>query len=212
MQSTVLLVNAEHFNWVGLEATVRQQPDLHVIDVVSQAPEAVRVAKTQQPDVILMAATIEGQSAASLVAHLHVASPRSKIIMIGDKLTYDELMEVMRGGILAFVEWDCLNLRTLRLCLDAMDANLLVASPAVLMALLDVPERRCPRDKGIVLTPDECVVLQRLAEGLLQHEIAEAVHMSEARVGRITAALRDKFAAPSTFVLGMKAALYGFVS
>ena len=66
--------------------------------------------------------------------------------------------------------------------------------------------------KGIVLTPDQRVVLQRLAEGLLQHEIPEAEHMSEAKVGRITAALRDKFAAPSMFVLGVKAVLYGFVS
>lgn len=116
---------------------------------------------------------------------------------------------MVRGGIVGFLEWDCLCAGTLQLFVDAVNAGLTVFSLGI-MSALNVPDRRRPRHCGIVLTNEQRVVLKRLLEGLSQEEIAEIENMGIATVHRIVAQLRDKFAAPSIVALGAKAALYGF--
>ena len=55
-------------------------------------------------------------------------------------------------------------------------------------------------------------MLQGLASGLTQQEIADAEYLSVPSVKRTVATLRKKLEAPTDFVLGVKAVLQGFVS
>jgi DNA-binding CsgD family transcriptional regulator len=93
--------------------------------------------------------------------------------------------------------------------------DLVIGSRAVLEEVLAPVEcRNHPQRIEIVLRSRERAVLQRLASGLTQQEIADAEYMSVPSVKRTVATLRKKLEAPTEFVLGMKAVavLQGLVS
>lgn len=203
MQPTILPIKAERCDWIGVETIIRQFPEFQALDARPLLAEAVEAARIHHPTIILLATVIDGRPTAPLVGHLHVASPTSRIVMIGDALTVDELMATVRGGAIAFMEWAYLNPRTLRLCLAAVIAGLLVGTRGVCPPFLDAADRwRRSRDVGLMLTPDERVVLKRLIEGFDQNEIPSLEHMSEAKVRRVTTSLKHKFGAPSLVALG----------
>lgn len=80
MQATILLLKSEPFNWLGLEAAVRELPGFHLLDAVSRVADAVEMAKIHGPTIMLLAAVIDNQPMTSQIASLHAASPASKII------------------------------------------------------------------------------------------------------------------------------------
>ena len=65
---------------------------------------------------------------------------------------------------------------------------------------------------GIALSDREQAVLNALAEGMTQKEIAASTHLSVRTVKRIVAQLEEKLDAPSPFVLGARARALGLVS
>jgi DNA-binding CsgD family transcriptional regulator len=110
--------------------------------------------------------------------------------------------------------WADLRPETVPNCLALVLGNdLVIGSRAVLEEVLTPVECRNHAHRNeIVLRSRERAVLQRLASGQTQQEIADAEYMSVPSVKRTVATLRKKLEAPTEFVLGMKAVLEGLVS
>jgi len=89
-----------------------------------------------------------------------------------------------------------------------------VASEAA-MERRDTPEperRQRPRTGAIVLTDEERVVLHGKVIGLVEREIAAALHTSVPTVERILRGLRDKLGVVTTCALCAKAVHLGLVT
>jgi DNA-binding NarL/FixJ family response regulator len=110
--------------------------------------------------------------------------------------------------------WADLRPETVPNCLALVLRNdLVIGSRAVLAEVLAPVEcRHHSHRTEIVLKSRELAVLQRLASGFTQQEIADAEYMSAPSVKRTVATLRKKLEAPTEFVLGMKAVLQGLVA
>jgi len=52
--TTVLLVRPETFYWTRLRATLREWPDLQIVEDVQQPEPGLRLAEKEQPDLIFM--------------------------------------------------------------------------------------------------------------------------------------------------------------
>ena len=77
--------------------------------------------------------------------------------------------------------------------------------------LVSAPESaQTPKDRGIVLSAHEQSVLQGLAAGLTQREIAHAEYVSKATIERTISTLRHKFGVSSTCALCVQAGRLGF--
>ena len=116
-------------------------------------------------------------------------------------------------GLAGYLLWSDLTCETLRYCLSAVIAgDIMVGSGAVGRTFI---ETQCgavpPREAPVRLTEREQAVLQRLAEGLTQKEIAATEGISATTVKRTIAKLEAKLDAPNQFVLGVKAARLGLV-
>lgn len=88
-------------------------------------------------------------------------------------------------------------------------ADVVIISRTAADALLEnqLVRSRVSVDRGrLQITHREQVVLQRLAEGFTQEQIANAENISPRTVERVVAILEQKLNAPCQFVLGMKAA------
>jgi DNA-binding NarL/FixJ family response regulator len=215
MQPTLFLITSAHRGWRHLRSILDQCPDVHVVGEVQQADQAVPAAATWRPAVMLVDADVAGQEILPLIQDLHTSSPTSRILMLGDEAMLERATLLKLGQwVAAYLMWADLRPETVLNCLALVLGNdLVIGSRAVLEEVLAPLEcRHHPQRKEIVLRSRERAVLQRLACGLTQQEIADAEYMSVSSVKRTVATLRKKLEAPTEFVLGMKAVLQGLVS
>jgi len=214
MQQTIVLISSDHLGWVGLRTTLRAQEDLRLVGEAATAERAVQEVTRLQPDVIVTDTFVEGVLVVPLLTQLRTCCSQSTILVLGDDLDHAALVALANLEVAAYLAWAGLRprvvLQVLRL---VVEAGLRVSSPTAVAELLAPPERRrTARSGAVVLTAPERAVLKHLAAGRTREQIATAEGTSVRTVQRTIAALEDTFDAPSTFVLGMKAALQGFVS
>jgi len=209
---TILLVPSTHFYWIGLEALLRAERELRVLDPARDADAATRAAAAQHPTFIAVAADLDGAPLVALAGELHARSPRSKLILIGPLLEHEEQMGLLGLRIACHMCWAEVSPERMRCTLELVrDADMRVASGAVADQLMPPDRRRRVRAPGLVLTERERAVMAGLAAGQTQEEIAARTHLGLRTVKRTIAVLCETFDAPTAFVLGMQAALHGFV-
>lgn len=214
-QPSVMLVSSDHLNWVGLRATLREQPGITVVGDLRHADRAVVEARDHHPTLLFVAADLPGLSTVALVRALRAASPCSKIIVIGEEKTLRQDMLLALGILrpVGYVLWEDLVDDALLLCLAiVLKTNLVVGSAAVAEEVTDPQGRRQhPRDSALVLNDQERAVLNRLADGMKEQKIAEVEHVGLRTVQRTINDLKQKFEVPTTFALAMKAVRLGFI-
>src|SRR5919201_639788 len=168
-QSTMLLISSQHPNWVDLRRSLEGWPHGQVVGDVQQAAEAVAVASTLQPRVILVDADAPGRPLVPLVGDLRAASPASRIMALGarETLDHDGLMALWPRSLVGYHVWEGLRAETLlRGMVMVVDADVLVGSRVVWEALLVAPERRRrPRIVGLVLSEQERAALTERGGG-----------------------------------------------
>src|ERR687886_973566 len=158
-QSTILLISSQHPNWVDLRLSVEAWPHGQVVGDVQQVAEAIALASTLQPRVILVDADAPDRPLVPLVGDLRAASPASRIMVLGarETLDHDVLIALWHRGLAGYLVWEGLRAETLlRAMAMVVDADVLVGSRVVWEALLVAPERRRhPRIVGLVLSEQE---------------------------------------------------------
>jgi DNA-binding NarL/FixJ family response regulator len=162
-QTTILLISSQHPNWVELRLGLEAWPRGQVVGDVQQAAEAIALASTLQPRVILVDADAPDRPLVPLVGDLRAASPASRIMVLGarETLDHDVLMALWHRGLAGYLAWEGLRAETLlRGMVMVMDADVLVGSRVVWEALLVAPERRRrPRIARLVLSQQERAAL-----------------------------------------------------
>src|SRR5919201_3964782 len=168
-QSTMLLISSQHPNWVDLRRSLEGWPHGQVVGDVQQAAEAVAVASTLQPRVILVDADAPGRPLVPLVGDLRAASPASRIMALGarETLDHDGLMTLWPRSLVGYLVWEGLRAETLlRGMVMVVDADVLVGSRVVWEGLLVARERRRrPRIVGLVLSEQERAALTECGGG-----------------------------------------------
>jgi DNA-binding NarL/FixJ family response regulator len=158
----ILLATSDHQGWTAVRTTMQARQDKYLVD---EAPRAravgpvVTAAHAQPPDAILLAADRPGAPLGILARDLCVASPASKILVIGpsEALDGDTLVALMELGVPGYLTWEDIRPPVLPRCIAAvLSGNVLVASPSVLAALHAALERRRgPRVESLLLAPRE---------------------------------------------------------
>ena len=168
-QSTILLISSQHPNWEDLRLSLEAWPHGQVVGDVQQAAEAIALASTLQPRVILVDADAPDRPLGSLVGDLRAASPASRIMVLGarETLDHDVLTALWHRGVAGYLVWAGLRAETLlRGMVMMVDADVLVGSQVVWEALLVVAERRRrPRIAGLVLSERERAALTERGGG-----------------------------------------------
>ena len=211
MPQTILLVPSDHFNWLGLEALLRGERGLCVLDPARDPDAAMHAATTHQPTFVVLAADLKGAPVVALAGALQARSPGSTLVVIGPPVRHAEHLRLLEMKIACYVRWEEVSPERLR-CILALvhDADVRVMSGAVADQLVPSERRRRPRDRALVLTERERAVMAGLAAGHTREGIAVEAHLGLRTVKRTVAALCTRFDAPTLFVLGMTAVAHGF--
>lgn len=207
-QRTILLISSGDCGWTDLRLALGTMAEVRVVGDVRGARQAIQLATTLRPDVVIAAARVEEASALPLLRELYQDLPTSKIIVLATSFDPADLMALDEISITGHLLWSDLSSETLRHCLAAMIASdIIVASPALAAQRGPAPSRTA----SVPLSKRQRAILGRLAEGLTHHQIAQVEPLSLRTVERVVADLQQKFDAPNQFVLAKKATQLGLI-
>lgn len=171
----------------GFSAILRTQADMDVIAEATNGREAVEKALALKPDVIVMDVAMPELNGIEATRRIQEEAPRSRILALSMHKDAVYVREILRAGARGYLLKDAIDT-------DFISAVRAVArgdgyiSPAVSEAVLS-DYRRHVTNPIDLLSSREREVLQMIAEGLINKEIATKLGLSvytvEAHRGRL---------------------------
>ncbi len=171
----------------GFRMILAAQPDMEIVGEAGNGREAVELAEKLKPDLVVMDVTMPELNGIEATRRLATSTPRTRVLALSMHKDSVYVREILRAGARGY------------LLKDSVDADLLAAvrsvangdgylSPGVSDAVL-TDYRRHVTDPIDLLTTREREVLQMIAEGKTNKEIATSLSLSvytvEAHRGRV---------------------------
>jgi DNA-binding NarL/FixJ family response regulator len=184
---TILLADDHSVVRQGFRRILESQSDMEIVGEASNGREAIERATTLSPDVVVMDVAMPELNGIEATRRLMESSPRTRVLALSMHKDAVYVREILRAGARGY------------LLKDAIDADLLAAvraiargegylSPAIADAVL-TDYRQHVTDPIDLLTSREREVLQLIAEGKTNKEIATDLKLSvytvDAHRGRI---------------------------
>ena len=156
-------------------------PDVEVVGEASTAEEALALAPTLRPDVMLLDLDLPGMSGSHLVRELAPRLPQTKIVMLTVSTSRRDLLDAMRHGARGYLTKD-LSPDALLRSVRGIRRGDLPMSRVFAAHVVDELARAARRGSGTTpasgLSSREDEVLHLLADGLTDREIAENLQIS----------------------------------
>lgn len=189
----VLIVDDHPMMREGLRSAINRAPDLIVCGEAENALQAMNAVQKLGPDLALVDITLPGKSGLELVKDLKRAHPQLAVLAISmhDESLYAE--RVLRAGAGGYISKQQAPDELLRAIRQVLDKQVYV-SKKVSENLLRRLSRQSPGDVSSMslLTDREFEVLQLLAEGESQKDIARRLHLSAKTIAVHSANIRQK--------------------
>ncbi len=194
MTTSVLLVDDQELIRAGLEMIVESTDDLRVAGHADNGLQAVELASRLDPDVILMDIRMPSVDGIEATRRIAAAVPDGPRVLMLTTFDLDEyVFEAFAAGASGFLLKDAPREQIIQ-GIRAVAAGEALAAPSVTRRLIerfvDAPRRAPTAPKQLEdLTPREREVLELIARGLSNSELAQRLYLSEktvkTHVGRI---------------------------
>lgn len=167
--------------------TVLEAAGIAVAGTAHDGRDAVAAVAAHRPDVALVDLHMPGLGGLAVVERLAAVSPVTRALVLTSFGDQENVLAAVEGGAAGFVLKTCAP-EELVTAVRAVAAGEAYLSPAVtrmvlgLVAPESVPRRRDAVERVARLAAREREVLELVAEGLSNAEIAGRAHMSEATV------------------------------
>jgi DNA-binding NarL/FixJ family response regulator len=182
----VAIVDDQPLIRAGLRMAVQSQDDLELVGEAEDGFEAIALARSANPQVMLMDIRMPGLDGIRAIEGVRQASPQTRILML---TTFDidgYVYESLREGASGFMLKDATPEQLLAAVRTVAAGDVLLA-PALTRRLVEqyvrTPRPTDPADGPLAaLTEREREVLTEIAHGRSNSEIGEQLHMAEGTV------------------------------
>ena len=212
----VMLVDDDHLLRSGLRAILSSDDSIDVVDDAENGRLAVQRARHQRPDVVLMDVRMPDLDGIAATAELLEATPTTKVII----LTTFEIDEYILGALRAGASGFLLKRSSPEQLIDAIhtvaDGEALL-SPSVTRRLIERVAAhpmlsRSPDPRLAELTAREREVLELVAQGLSNAEIAEALTLERTTIKTHVQRILTKLGARNRIEVVIAAYEWGLVT
>jgi DNA-binding NarL/FixJ family response regulator len=100
----VLLVDDQPVVRRGLRGRFQLEPDMQIVGEASTGREALTLAQTLSPDVVLLDIEMPGMDGIEVTAALRVVVPQSAVVILSIHSDRQTRMRAQAAGVVAFVE------------------------------------------------------------------------------------------------------------
>jgi two-component system, NarL family, response regulator LiaR len=207
MPIRVLIADDHEVVRQGLRTFLEIDPDLEVVGEAADGLEAVRMAHRLRPDVVLMDLLMPELDGIAATQRIRNELPNTEVMALTSVLEDASVVGAVRAGAIGYLLKDT-RAKELRQAIKAAAAGQVQLSPeaaARLMREVVAPER--PE----VLSERETDVLQLLAHGLANKEIARSLSITEKTVKTHVSSILGKLGVQSRTQAALYAGRVGLV-
>jgi two-component system response regulator NreC len=177
----VLLADDHKLIRAGLRLVVDQQPDLSVVGEADDGRQAVELAKSLKPDVVVMDIGMPNLNGIEAARQIREIRPDAAVVMLSMHSDEGYVLRALGAGARAYLLKDSATTDLVQ-AIHAVVEGKSFFSPAVSKVLLQDYMRKLQRsgaeDSYDLLSPREREVLQLVAEGKSNKEIASLLNLS----------------------------------
>jgi DNA-binding NarL/FixJ family response regulator len=177
----VLLADDHKLIRAGLRLVVDQQPDLKVVGEADDGRQAVELAGSLNPDVVVMDIGMPNLNGIESARQITQSHPEAAVVMLSMHSDEGYVLRALRAGARAYLLKDS-AINDLVQAIRAVAEGKSFFSPAVSKVLLQDYMRKLQRsgaeDSYDLLSPREREVLQLVAEGKSNKEVASLLNVS----------------------------------
>ncbi|MCG3088334.1 response regulator [Sporosarcina cyprini] len=183
MSIRILVVDDHHVVRKGLVFFFRTQPDLEIVGEAANGKEAVELANSLKPDLILMDLVMPEMDGIEATKRIKQQHPDMKIMMLTSFSDQDHVLPALEAGASGFQLKD-IQPDELVTSLKKIINGENQLHPKATSHLMNTFTNRGQQDKGRVeeLTKRELDVLQEIARGKSNKEIAASLFITEKTV------------------------------
>jgi DNA-binding NarL/FixJ family response regulator len=171
---SILCVDDHEVVIEGIRSVVNRQPDMEVVAVAANGPEAIRQYFEHRPAITLMDLRLPGMSGMDAIREIRRRDPGARVIALTIYLGDEDVYRALQSGAATYV------------LKDTLSADLVHTIRAVYSGEKPAPHRiaaaLAEHAGHPELTPREHQVLEQMATGRRNKEIAVALHISEETV------------------------------
>ena len=177
----------------GLRALLEAQPDMVVVGEAESGAVAVQMARSLQPDLLLMDINMPGMNGIEATRQITAVDTHPAILII-TMLDDDTVFTAMQAGARGYLLKGAEGNETLR-AIRAVANGEVIFSPGVaeqMMYFFKRGEKKRDPDPFPELTPREREILELLARGLTNSAIAEKLVLSPKTIRNQTSTIFSK--------------------
>ena len=177
----------------GLRGIMDTEPDIDLVGEAIDGAEAVEMARSLQPDVILLDLVMPGKDGLSAIREIKQDNPEAHILVLTSFAEDDKVFSAVKAGALGYILKDT-GPEELVNSLWAVHRGEPSLHPSIALKLMrelnnpptDLPPTAEP------LTQREVEVVRLIAQGMSNREIGEELTVVERTVSKHISAILDK--------------------
>jgi DNA-binding NarL/FixJ family response regulator len=198
---TIRIVLADDHEIVreGLRSLLEHHTDMEIVAEASDGVSAVEVATEQQPDVIVMDASMPGLNGIEATRQILHHFPQARIICLSMHSESQFVTAMLESGASGYLLKDCASEELIR-AIQAVQAGTIYLSPAIGQVVADhfKPGGEYNEPSAFsILSDKERAVLQLLAEGHSTKAVAQRLNLSVKTIASHREHLMQKLAIDS---------------
>jgi DNA-binding NarL/FixJ family response regulator len=180
-QIRVLLAEDHKLIRSGLKLVIEQQTDLVVVGEADDGRQAVDLTRSARPDVVVMDIGMPNLNGIEACYQITQSNPEVAVVMLSMHADESYVLRALKVGARAYLLKDSAE-ADLALAIRAAGEGKCFFSPAVGKVLLEDYVRKMQRTGAVdsydLLTPREREILQLIAEGKSNKDVANLLHTS----------------------------------
>ena len=175
--TTVLLADDHPVVREGLRGMIDAEPDLTVVGEAGSGAEAIALAQSLCPDVILMDLRMPDVDGVTATERIVAALPRTRIVVVATYESDTDILRAVEAGAAGYLLKDATRAELADAVRDAARGKTVLA-PTVADRLV----RFVRQPTSVSLSAREVEVLGQVAKGQTNADIGRQLHISEATV------------------------------
>jgi two-component system, NarL family, response regulator NreC len=180
MPITIVLADDHPVVRRGMQALLEAEKDFSIVGIAAEGLETVRLVERWKPDVVVLDLMMPGLSGLEVLRIIRERSPRTRVVILSMYSSAAFVTQALQHGATGYVLKGSSEEDLVRATREAAAGRRFLSPPVTEIAINAYIERSKtgPFDPHETLTTRQREVLQMVAEGKTNAEIAERLHIS----------------------------------